>query len=443
VWLEQSDAEFSRAAIPFALKERNRDCLHNGLLTFLFNDRGDVSKVAFQIVAQTCQYFQFELSGVLSGEYVPEPVAKRDALVSAFRTEVRERLPIRAIAELPAHYPGTDPGEFGSTDEIPSATMSVYGFVIDRTHYVGGCDTPYGEYPYCDEWTLPSFSTAKSLAGGLALMIAEKLYPGTAASLVTDYVPECSSGWQGVTIEHALDMTTGHYGSAEPHADESSAAFNRFLDADDHSTKIDFACKAYPRRSAPGEVWVYQTWATYLAGTAINARLKSVVSENADFYDDLIVEKLWNPLQLSQLADRTRRTYDSVAQPFTGYGLSFVRDDIAKIAVFLGPSDGRVNGVDMLERRLFDAIKQRVSTDPGMPAESSRIRYNNGFRTFDVTHELGCRQPTYVTTMSGYGGINIILMPNDTAYYYFSDGGIHRYLHAVRESHKVRPMCSS
>ena len=93
------------------------------------------------------------------------------------------------------------------------------------------------------------------------------------------------------------------------------------------------------------------------------------------------------------------------------------------------------------DRKLFDAIKQRVSGDPGMQAETERIRYNNGFRSFDVSEILGCDNPTWLVTMSGFGGINIVLMPNDTAYYYFSDGNVHRFLHAVRESHNIRSMC--
>ena len=41
-------------------------------------------------------------------------------------------------------------------------------------------------------------------------------------------------------------------------------------------------------------------------------------------------------------------------------------------------------------------------------------------------------------------GVNsVAIMPNDTSYYYFSDGQVHRYLHAVRESHRIRPMCDA
>jgi hypothetical protein len=441
VWDEVSDNGFTRAVIPFALKERNADCIHNGLMTFLFRNDGAVSQLAFQISNQTCRYLQFEMRGLIQASYEPGDVAGGQEVIAVLASSRTNRLPQRSIARLEADHPGADAAEFGSTEEIESSDMTLFGFIIDGIHYTGGCATPFGDYPYCDELALPSFSTAKSLVGGLALMRAEKLYPGTASALIKDYVPECSGGWDGVTIEHALDMTTGHYDSPSPHVDEDAAIISRFFLGEDHTTKIDFACNEFPRKSEPGEHWSYQTWATYLAGTAINNRLKSLAGKHADFYNDLLVEELWKPLGLSQLASQTRRTYDTVAQPFTGLGLTLLRDDIAKLAVFLGASDGRLNGEELLDRELFDAIKQRIPDDPGLQAESERIRYNNGFRTYDVTAELGCENATWLTTMSGFGGINIVLMPNDTAYYYFSDGNVHRYLHAVHESHRIRSMC--
>jgi len=205
--------------------------------------------------------------------------------------------------------------------------------------------------------------------------------------------------------------------------------------------QIDFACNEFPRESNPGEHWSYQTWATYLAGTAINNRLKSISGDDFDFYDDLLVNQVWEPLHLSLLMHATRRTNDKVAQPFTGFGLTLVRDDVAKLAKFIGADDGRIEGREVLDRTLFDAIKQRDPQDPGMRAESDAIFYNNGFRSFNVAEYIGCDSPTWLVTMSGFGGINIVVMPNDTAYYYFSDGNVHRYLHAVRESHKIRSMC--
>jgi hypothetical protein len=442
VWDEAMDNGYSRAAVPFALKERREDCIHNGVLSFLFNDEGDVSNVAFQISNQTCRYMQFEMRGLLEATYDPGLVEGATESMNLARENRQSRITQRPIATISSDHTGANPLEFGSVEEIDPGDMSAYGFVIDGTHYVGGCETPRGKYPYCNEMALPSYSTAKSFVGGLGLMLMETDYPGTAEALISDYVPECGDDWQGVTIEHALDMATGHFESPDLHADEDAATNSRFFNADNHAGKIDFACNEYPRRSDPGEHLVYHTWDTYLAGTALNNRLKMLAGPEVDFYADLLVEKIWKPLSLSVLSQTTRRTYDDVAQPFTGFGLTFVRDDVARLAQFIGAQDGRLNGEEILDRALFDAIKQRVPDDPGHVAELETMRYNNGFRSFDVSDYLGCDEPSWVVVMSGFGGIIVAIMPNDTVYYYFSDGNVHRYLHAVRESHKIRPMCS-
>ncbi len=441
VWDDAADKGLTRAAIPFALKERNADCIHNGLMTFVFDDLGSMSKIAFQISQQTCQYLKFEMRGLIAATYESGAVVGGDETLLAVAANRASRLPLRSIESVAANYPGADPDQFGSSEEINPTDMSVYGFIIDGVHYTGGCDSRYGKYPYCEELVLPSYSTAKSLVGGLGLMLAEKKFPNIKSTRVSDYVPECAHGWEDVTLEHALDLVTGHYDSPEPHGDEDDVTSLQFFEATDHAGKIQFACNRFPRRVGPGEHWSYQTWATYLAGTVLNQRLKALTGERSDFYDDLIVDELWRPLQLSQLLFTTRRTDDVVAQPFTGYGLTMLPDDVAKLSAFLGASDGKIRGQTVLDRGLFDAIKQRVPDDPGMRAESNMIRYNNGFRAIDVTEFLNCERPVWLTTLSGFGGINIVIMPNDTAYYYFSDGNVHRYFRAVRESHRIRSMC--
>jgi hypothetical protein len=141
------------------------------------------------------------------------------------------------------------------------------------------------------------------------------------------------------------------------------------------------------------------------------------------------------------MAANTRRSYDEMQQPYTGFGLTLLRDDVAKLARFIGIRDGRIDDQPLLDRGLFDAIKQRNPDDRGMVAELETIRYNNGFRSFDVSSYLECEEPAWVVVLSGFGGIIVAIMPNDTAYYYFSDGGVHRYLTAVRESHRIRPLC--
>ena len=111
--------------------------------------------------------------------------------------------------------------------------MTAYGFIIDGTHYAGGCETRAGLYPDCDVLPLPSYSTAKSIFAGLAAMRIEKLYPGALQANVASLVPECATSgqWGDVTLAHALNMVTGNLSSDEMEVDERSSAMEPFFDA--------------------------------------------------------------------------------------------------------------------------------------------------------------------------------------------------------------------
>ena len=52
-----------------------------------------------------------------------------------------------------------------------------------------------------------------------------------------------------------------------------------------------------------------------------------------------------------------------------------------------------------------------------------------------------CEHAVNLPFMLGYGGINVVLMPSKTVYYYFSDGGTFGWLAAARESDHIKPYC--
>ena len=214
VWDEAGDGGYTRAAFPFSLQERNANCTHNGLMTFLFKSDGSVSRAAYQVGSESCYYLQVDLWGAIPALYQPKQIANIEAIVSAYRKEVTSRLPVRPFTALAEDYPGTDLSKFRLHDP---AQVSTYGFVIDGIHYSGGCETRFGPYPYCEVLALPSYSLAKSVFAGTALAWLEAHYPGAGDLLVTDYVPECrhDDRWQGVTLQHLVDMVTGNYSSTE------------------------------------------------------------------------------------------------------------------------------------------------------------------------------------------------------------------------------------
>lgn len=443
VWKENGDNGWSRAALPFTLHQKNANCMHNGVLTFLFKDDGSTSKAAYQISSETCLYFKFDMWGLLDASYTPATIPNADDLRVAYQSEVGGRMPVKPIADLATDHPGADPGQFGNPAETDPAHMTAFGFIIDGTHYVGGCETRNGTYPYCDNLAMPSYSTAKSVFAGVALMRMELKYPGFMNSTVASRVPDCAAdgNWDDVPYRHVIDMATGNYQSALYMSDEGASHTNDLFLSLDHASKIGYSCTQYSRKATPGSNWVYHTSDTYILGTAMNAHVKSLEGGGKDIFTDTLVEEVWKPLGISPAAQVSRRTYDSVQQPFTGWGLTLLRNDVARLTHFLNVDDGRIGGQLAVDAFELDAALQRDPADRGIDTSIADFKYNNGFWAHEIAADLGCPGEVWVPFMSGYGGITVLLLPNDTSYYVFSDDDTYLWMDAALESHAIRSLC--
>jgi len=445
-WDEPGDGGYTRAAIPFALVQKNANCTHNGVLMLLFKDGGAVSRAAVQVSSETCHYLQLDLWGALRADYAPGAVEGREALVAAHRAEVAGRLPVRPLSALATDHPGVAPEKFAIG--APRG-RTAHGVVVDGIHYRSGCATRHGEYPYCEVLDIPSYSVAKSVVAGLALMRMERLHPGTRDLPVDRFAPATgcrSDKWRGVTFRHLLDMATGQYDAPAYMADEDDVRVRDFFVPSSHAQRLAFACEAYPRREAPGTRWVYHTADTYLLGTVLQQALRRLPGrERDDVFDDLLWADVLGPLGLSPTARATRRSDDAARQPFFGWGLTLHADDIAKLARFLGEQRGRIDGRETLDAAMLDAALQRDPAHPGLPvATLERYRYQHGFWARNLQAELGCERPTWVPFMSGFGGITVAMFPDGSAWYNVADDGLLAsidFAEPAREMARMKPQC--
>ncbi len=443
VWQESADGAYSRAALPFTLHQKNANCMHNGVLTFLFRDDGATSKVAYQISSETCLYFQFDMWGLLNAQYSPAPVTEAPALKAAYEAEIARRMPVAPIASLGDAWPGANPGNFGSASETDPGAMTQFGLVANGIHYVGGCQTRHGAYPFCEHLVMPSYSLSKSVFAAQALLRMELKYPGYLAETVAARISECATEgtWDDVTYANVIDMATGNFNSALYMSDEGALTTNDFFLPLDHASKISFACGQYPRRVVPGSQWVYHTSDTYILGRAMNEDIKQLEGSDKDIFSDLLIGEVLGPLGISPPARVSRRTYDEVSQPFTGWGLSLLRDDVARVSDFLNVDEGRLEGTSLLDPLELASALQRDPGDRGLVVPSPGFRYNNGFWARDIAQEMGCPGELWVPFMSGYGGITVLLMPNGISYYVFSDNGTFEWIEAAREAHAMSSLC--
>lgn len=439
VWNENGDNGYTRVALPFSLQQKNANCVHNGVMTFGFKDDGSITQVAYQIASETCLYFKVDMWGLLGATYTPSAIANAESIKTAHQAEVAARIPSKAISELANDYPGTQTANFSNS--ISAEHMTLFGLYIDGINYVGGCDTRYGSYPYCDVLRVPSYSTAKSNFAGVAMMRLEQKYGNVMNQTIDGFVADCSANgnWGDVTIENAVDMATGNYKLAGYMSDEGASHTNNLFLPEDHASKISYSCTEYPRKASPGSKWVYHTSDTYIAGTAMNALVKQQEGASKDIFEHIMLDEIWKPLAVGQSTLSTRRTYDSIAQPFAGWGLTYNADDTVKLARFLSVDNGIINGQQILDNGELDSALQRNSSDRGL-VPTSGFYYKNGFWAKDMSADTGCSD-MHVPFMSGYGGITVVLLPNDTVYYYFSDNDEFGWSDAALESHNIRSFC--
>lgn len=446
-WNENGDGGQSRAALPFALIERNANCVHNGVLTFLFTDSA-VSKVRYQVTSETCEYFQFDMWGQVGASYTPGGITAADDIRSAYAAEVADRIPTKPIAALATDHPGAGVNLSAFGGGITASALSTYGFLYEGVNYVGSCPTRQGAYPFCGQLLLPSYSTAKSAFGGIALLrLAQKYGPTVASELLQDHVGETvgKTAWNGVTIQHALNMATGNYDSAEFERDESEAKMFDFFLAESYADKMSVAL-SFPRKSAPGSVWTYHTSDTFLATRAMDDVLKDHAGAGADLFA-MLSDEVLKPAKVGPDALTTLRTANSATGvPFGGYGMFWTQDDIAKVAKLLTVDDGAAGGTQLLHPGLLDATMQRDPANRGITTTGTTpFRYNNAFwaRDFGAADNPAYTSPFSVPFMSGFGGISVVLMPNGSTYYVFSDNNEFAWSSAVAESNKLAPMGGS
>lgn len=435
VWDENSDNGYSRAAIPFAIQEYGANCTHNGVLSFLFKSDGSMSTVAYEIASETCNYYQFNLYGRLSASYTPASIGTAAAIKSAYATEESNRMPTKPISALATDYPGSGITIATIGSEQTSSARSAFGVAYNGVHYTGGCGTRYGDYPYCDVLDLPSYSVAKSTYGAFGLMALEQLYSGFKNLSVTSQISTCpSSRWNDVKLENLLDMASGNYTDAGFETDEGSSAMlnNFFLNYSDRGM-TSFAC-SYPRKVTPGTSWVYHTSDTYLLGRAMDQYL------GQDSFN-WMVSNLYTPLKLSPTAKTSIRTFDTANQQVSGFGLTYHRDDIVKLAEFVNNANGTIGGTQKLKLTMVNEVLQKTSYH-GLTAGSAYDSYDNGFWIWKADASLGCSGNLYIPYMSGFGGISVILLPNNMVYYFFSDNAEYTFVNSVIQLDKIGGFCN-
>ncbi len=471
VWQEKTDEGYMRASLPFALVQRNQNCVHNGTMTFLFSNSKspNISNVYYQITQETCYPMKFNLWGFASAAYARATVPAGAAIQAAQSIEMAHRMPTKKIDALAEDFSksGINLAAFAAAYKRPE-DITTYGVFINGINYTSGCPTRSGEYAFCGDMRLPSYSIAKSVFAGVALMRLGRLYgAGVYNELIKNHIPGrfIRGKWDATTFNDVSDMATGNFNSDSYEADEDGPIMDTFLVDESYESKLMDAFAFTKNFVPPGTKWIYQSSATFMLTQAMNAYLKDRRGGGGDIFD-LVRDEVYKPLRFSEGGMTTIRTDNSATGAPSGYyGLFFIKDDVAKIGNFLDNGAGAIDGVQILDPiRLKEALfRSSNAGEVGVPilgassgsalgppqlgrgdsaSENSR-RYAHGFWGKYVTpHEFPEYQCDFwAPLMVGYGGNIVALLPNGAVFYIFSDGKEFPWTDAVHEVSKLAPMC--
>ena len=420
-----------RTSFPFSLIQKNQNCVHNGVILFDMTEDGGISNLVYQVASETCRWFQFDLIG--SAEATLDKLDGSDVVtVQSHKDWIESAIPLQSLSTLEnsAKY-------LGSVKEVLPENMTMYGFYDGNSHYRGGCMTRKGRYPYCSELLVPSFSLAKSIFASNAMSLLEMDFPNIKNLFISDYVPECSSKkWRSVTFENTLDMATGQYKYKNYYSEDWYLEQENYFKNFTHKDKIKSACNFFKKQENPGTKLSYHSSDTYILGTALNQFYQKNVNSTGDIYYDLMLP-LWDSLELSDSTNEIRRSLDNVQQPYAEMGMFMLSDDVVKIGKYFLDIRRTVE-----EGIMFEAL-QKNANDRGLVAINNLLYYNKGFWVKRFSgNKFGCSSDVWIPFMSGTGGITLVLLPNNTLYYYFSDGDEYEWDRAVEFANNLRPFCS-
>lgn len=415
--------------LPFSLIHKSANCIHNGIGVFSISNENQISNIIFEIASETCAYYKFDYVGLYSANF------KFINTVPDLSNNSGKN--IISIENLYNRYNLTNKS-FLNSDYIDPSNVTIYGLIDSNNHYVSSCMTRLGNYPFCDQILLPSYSLAKSIAGTFSLSLLESQYGSISNLYVSDLVPECyGRKWKNVTLNNLSDMSTGQYFNSTHDFDESSVASSEVIFMfEEHKDKIKKACSAFPKKTKPGTRFVYHTSDTYILGVALNNYLQSN-SNRKDYFNDVLIPFLESN-NLSQTSQSVLATNDNINQSYTGWGMFFLRSDLDRLSTII---HNIKNNSSTQLTYLYDALNPNDNNSL-LAIPSVNIYYNNGFwsRKFDKDI-FNCSEDVWIPFMSGFGGITFAFFPNGMSYYYFSDGYEFAWESAIFSSHSIKPFC--
>lgn len=418
VWSEPGDGGWSRAAFPFALVHSLEGETHNGLASFLYNDR-EVSFVSFQIVQQTSPYYvrdYFVAWGQAPADYGAGGVPDLPARKKAYEAELADRLPTADLGELGRLIGHDAIAEFQA--DLPDHEIIVRGIVHDDVLYHTTCKSAAGgAFPYCDRARFGVWSVTKSTAATVALLrLAEKYGEEVLSSRIVDYVDDHSDHrhWADVTFRDALNMATGigHGTDWDDRNDISDGymlpGYSRWYEAQSQSAKLERGLRAPAYPWGPGKVARYRDADVFILGAAMDALVREREDGKKGIWD-VVSREVYRPIGIHHAPiNRTIERNGAEGLPNFAFGQYLSLQDLAKIARLLH-NGGRHDGEQILHAPSVEDLLYGTHDRGFRTGLRLQPRYYMGFWYSRHDSDEGC--DVYIPEMVGWGGNLVALMP--------------------------------
>ncbi len=449
VWSEPGDRRMSRGAFPFVFITELGNEAHNGLATFLYDNRR-VSALRVQVVQETAGWAKFDFWGQSPMTYAPGPIPNERAARAQFVAERAHETPIRPWSALPA--PAGAPALRDFDGDAAPEDISANGLVVDAVIYLRGCHTRYGPYPYCRHMRHGVFSVTKSLGAAVALLrLAQKYGDQVFDEKIKDYVTVTAphDGWEHVTFRDVLNMATGigdlspEREPNDPLADENKPKMFKWFAARSAREKLAEGFSYGKYAWGPGDVLRYNSTHTFVLAAAMDALLKRRAGPDAHLWD-MVVREVLQPIGIFHAPmTHTLEPDGGRGIPLLAFGFYPTIDDVAKIATLL-QNGGRHRGQQLLSAaNLADALYRTsaVGLPTGAKNRFGDAQYHLSFWSVPYRTASGCF--FQIPYMSGLGGNLVALLPNGVSAFRFADGFNYDVDSMIVAGELIRPFCPS
>ena len=431
VWREPADGGWYRAGFVFTLGNNIDHLTHHGLGLLVFRPDRSSAGLRYQATEGGVPIvlpFGLEVWGYAPCEWSRPPAPAGASSVARYREERATSRRLRSWNALADHCPG---------DLLASACKG-YGAQTTVTCALATSSdifaTPYctahGEHPNLATLRQGIWSATKSAGAGVALFhLAERYGPEVLDVRVADLLEVSAGhdGWNEVRLRDCFNMATG-IGDLAPEAEPPAvfADYDMFWDGDSvpvrrylrwftapsraERLEAAFSHDSYPW--GPGRVARYRDQDFFVLAAAMDALVKEREGASAALWP-LMEQDVYGPIGLKHaVVNRTVEPDGSPGIPLLGGGLFLTLEEVARIAALyhgLGEHAGK---------QLLHRASVTEATDPhavkGLPTglhnADGEIRYHMGF--WHRPYRTRDGKLRYLPAMFGYGGTEIVLLPN-------------------------------